>query len=106
MVRLLHKEESEVDFSDCSEHSDNLDYYHNKGQSDAADGDYDPPHGGLDDLVTWSDHGMSKNACENHAYDLGYFHTRGQIDQVANEYDPPSSTYLHKSAYFGLGAVG
>lgn len=73
-------------------------YYHNKGQQDAVDRDYDPPHGQIDDLLTWSDSGMEKMRIENQAYDRGYFHTRGQIDKTDSDYDPPSNQVC-KEAY-------
>jgi len=65
-------------------------YYHNKGQSDAADGDYDPPHGLAESLLTWGSDAMHDQIEENEAYDIGYYHTRGQLDQTSDDYDPPS----------------
>lgn len=70
----------------------NLGYYHDKGATDARDGDYSPPHGVMDSLLTWSGDGMSRDIEENKAYDQGYFHTRGQIDQGNNDYDAPSNS--------------
>lgn len=70
----------------------NKEYYHNKGQEDGHDRDYDRPHGIADDLTTWSDSGMEKNREENRAYDDGYFHSRGQDDANAGRYRPPSDS--------------
>jgi len=65
-------------------------YYHNKGQQDAVENDYDPPHGIADSLLTWSEEGMEDHITENRAYDLGFFHTRGQLDFAEDDYSPPS----------------
>jgi|GEM_PF-1427108 hypothetical protein len=78
--------------------SDNLEYYHNKGEQDANDRNYDPPHGVLDSLTTWSDSGTERMIEENTAYDQGYFHTRGQIDYGDNDYSPPHDSDA-KEAY-------
>lgn len=67
-------------------------YYHNKGEIDAANNNYSPPHGLMDEMLTWSHAGTTCNIEENKAYDQGYFHTRGQIDQGGNDYSPPSDS--------------
>ncbi len=54
------------------------DYYHNKGQQDYSEGRYEPPHGLLDDLLTWGSSGMQSNLEENRAYDDGYSNARDQ----------------------------
>lgn len=73
-------------------------HYHDKGQRDAADRDYEPPHGVVDDLTTWSESGMRRNSEENRAYDQGYFNSRGQSDGAKNSYNPPSDSEA-KEAY-------
>jgi hypothetical protein len=79
--------------------SDNEEYYHDKGQSDGYERVYDPPHGVMDDLTTWSDAGMDRNRRENHAYNLGYYHGRGQHDYNNDAgYDPPSGSE-YRDAY-------
>lgn len=47
-------------------------YWNNKGQEDGSRGVYDPPHGLLDDLMTWTSDGMENNAKDNSEYDAGY----------------------------------
>lgn len=79
--------------------SDSEEYYHNKGQKDGYEGDYDPPHGVIDELSTWSRAGIDKNIRENLAYDLGYYHGRGQHDYNKDcGYDPPSEP-AYREAY-------
>lgn len=85
--------------------SDYLEYYHNKGEQDAEDEDYDPPHGILDDLMTWSESGMETMREENEAYDRGYFHTRGQIDYADNDYNPPSDANAREAYDAGWEAA-
>jgi hypothetical protein len=75
--------------------SNNLEYYHNKGQEDAQSRDYEPPHGFFDELTTLNSERLIE---ENEAYDQGYFHTLGQIDQGDDDYDPPSDLNA-KEAY-------
>ena len=70
--------------------SDSEKYYHNKGQEDARKGRYEEPHGIMDDLTTWSDHGMKKGIADNKAYREGYQNTKGQADGARNSYNPPS----------------
>lgn len=59
----------------------NKDYYHDKGEQDRAkgSGNYNPPHGIIDDLTTWTDSGMEKNREENEAYKSGWKNTNNQI---------------------------
>lgn len=74
-------------------------HYHNKGQRDGNNGDYDPPHGVLADLVTWSSSAMDRNTRENHAYNLGYYHGKGQRDAARRAgYAPPSKSE-YRAAY-------
>lgn len=54
------------------------DYYHNKGQEDASQGKYKPPHGLLEDLLDWTARGMKKIAEENSAYNEGWRHAKDQ----------------------------
>jgi hypothetical protein len=65
-------------------------YYHNKGQEDGVNDDYDPPYDGVLSVVTMDDDQLAKR----HAYLLGYYHVRGEIDGAANEYNAPSDDYL------------
>lgn len=51
---------------------DRLTDLHNQGQEDAQDRNYDPPHGIVEDLITWDDRGMEKIREENEAYRSGY----------------------------------
>ena len=55
--------------------------YHNKGQEDESKDKYEPPHGILEDLATWSDHGMDKIAEDNGKYNEGWRHSRDQRDK-------------------------
>lgn len=60
--------------------SNNKEYYHNKGEQDKAEGKgYNPPHGIIDDLTTWSKSGCDKNIEENSAYKSGYTNTENQL---------------------------
>ena len=72
--------------------SNNKEHYHNKGQEDAHNRDYDRPHGLGSEITTWSSSGMEKNSEENRAYDDGYFHSRGQDDANEGKYNPPSDS--------------
>jgi len=74
----------------------NKDYYHDEGEKDASEGEYNPPHGLLDDLTTWSDSGMKQMNEENEAYNKDYSHTKGQIDGSKNNYD---SSYSDNDSY-------
>ena len=57
-------------------------YWHNKGQEDrAADRGYKPPHGIVEDLVTWTDAGMRRNTVDNTQYRTGWRHTDGQKEE-------------------------
>jgi hypothetical protein len=56
----------------------NKEHYHNKGQSDASDNKYEPPHGIIDDLTTWSDWRTKKHREENESYNEGWSHTDDQ----------------------------
>jgi len=53
-------------------------YYHNKGQEDYAAGKYEPPHGLLEDILTWSESGTREISEDNGAYDEGYGHAQSQ----------------------------
>lgn len=56
----------------------NKEHYHNKGQEDASRGKYEPPHGLLEDLMTWSPSGCRRIAEDNGAYKEGYRHGKSQ----------------------------
>jgi hypothetical protein len=51
---------------------DNKQHYHDKGEADAQNRDYNPPHGLFDSLTTWSERGSERNSEENDAYNKGY----------------------------------
>src|SRR5437868_5044187 len=51
---------------------------------------YDPPHGILDDLLTWSSEGMERNRRENEAYDNAWHARRGVEDYKDHRYSPPN----------------
>jgi hypothetical protein len=55
-----------------SKDDDRLTEIHNQGQEDAGKNDYDPPHGIVEDLITWSSSGMDKICEENTAYKAGW----------------------------------
>jgi hypothetical protein len=57
---------------------DRTQYYHNKGQQDAAAGTYQEPHGLSDTLTTWGNRSMETNVEENQAYKDGWLHTYNQ----------------------------
>lgn len=60
----------------------NKEQYHNKGEQDRSEGKgYNPPHGILGELVTWSDSDMEKYREENAAYREGWQNTDKQIKQ-------------------------
>ena len=54
-------------------------YYHDKGQEDRSNDRYEPPHGLLDSVLTWSSDKMDQHQEENEAYDDGYSHTDSQL---------------------------
>lgn len=59
--------------------SDNKEYYHNKGEQDAAgDKGYNPPHGIFDSLTTWSSREMERHIEENQAYEMGWDNAKEQ----------------------------
>lgn len=69
-----------------------IEYYHNKGQEDGANGNYDPPYNGLFlDALTMDDEKLAKQL----AYFLGYYHGKGEVDGTANQYDPPPGHMDH-----------
>ena len=53
--------------------------YHNKGQEDRSEGNYEPPHGVLKDFFTWSPQGCKTIAEENGSYNAGWGHTEKQV---------------------------
>ncbi len=55
-------------------------YYHDEGEKDASNDEYNPPHG---ILTLWT----SEKVAENEAYDKGYSHAKGQIDGSKNDYN-------------------
>lgn len=72
--------------------SSSKEHYHNKGEKDAADGNYEEPHGVLDSIFRIDDDTIA----ENKAYREGHANTRGQRDGHNNEYDPPSDPDARK----------
>ncbi len=72
--------------------------YHNKGESDASDGNYDPPKPILDA------YGLSD---ERREYDAGYYHTRGQRDAAEGKNDKPHGDFeiLADSLFLGDAAA-
>ncbi|WP_374565576.1 hypothetical protein [Nitrosomonas sp.] len=52
--------------------------FHNQGQTDFAQGDYDPPHGIVDDLTTWSSTAVQRLCEENKQYHDGWNHAKAQ----------------------------
>ena len=75
--------------------NNDLEYYHNKGQEDASDENYNPPHGLVDEISTWSGSGIEKMVEETEAYDRGYYGTKAQIDKSSGSgYNPPPSEYF------------
>lgn len=53
--------------------------HHNDGQRDRAeDNGYNPPHGTIDQLTTWSSEGSKKLVEDNEAYKEGWRHTDSQ----------------------------
>lgn len=58
--------------------SDRITDAHNQGQEDGQSGEYEPPHGVVEDLFTWSESGMKEIKEENIAYDKGWHHSRGE----------------------------
>lgn len=71
-------------------------HYHEKGQEDAKEGDYNEPHGAVESLFTWGSSKMEKDRKENEAYKEGYYNTKAQKDGAENSYDPPSDPDLKK----------
>lgn len=59
--------------------TDNKDYYHKRGEKDASEGKYNPPHGFIDEATTIHKSGIEKNLMENKAYRDGYENTKSQI---------------------------
>ncbi len=56
----------------------NKQYYHDKGEQDAAeDKGYNPPHGVIDSLISWGNE-EKRNIEENNAYDKGYDNAKSQ----------------------------
>ena len=82
--------------------SDSLEYYHNKGEQDAEDENYDPPHALIDEFT---DPRTEKLVEENEAYDQGYYHARGQIDYGNGDYDPPSGDSAREAYDEGWNAA-
>jgi hypothetical protein len=59
---------------------DSNQYYHDKGEQDRSNGDYDPPHGVIDHFTTWSTSGNERLADENKSYNDGWHNTDDQIN--------------------------
>ena len=51
------------------------DYYYKKGSKDRS---YNPPHGIMSELCTWSRRGMDGNSKDNKAYSDGWRNTSKQ----------------------------
>ena len=59
--------------------SDNKEYYHDKAEKDVAEEKgYNPPHGIVDSLTTWSRSEMERHGEENEAYDKGWDNAQKQ----------------------------
>jgi hypothetical protein len=59
--------------------ADRKNYWHNEGQAARGEGrPYKAPHGIVEDLTTWTESGMRRNAEENAQYRQGWKHTDGQ----------------------------
>jgi len=54
--------------------------YHNKGQEDASKDKYEPPHGIIKDITTWTRDGMKEMNEENASYKEGWHNTNDQKD--------------------------
>lgn len=60
---------------------DTLDRYHEKGQKDAVDRDYEPPHSGVADKLSGffsSTDSNRRDVEDKQAYDAGYKNTQKQ----------------------------
>ena len=54
-------------------------YYHNKGETDASEGKYNPPHYRVEDLIRDIVAGQPKKDAEDiKSYDQGHHHTKSQ----------------------------
>lgn len=53
--------------------------YHDKGEQDRSNGKYNPPHGVVDTLTTWTKSGNEKNTQDNKEYEGGWRNTDNQI---------------------------
>ncbi len=53
--------------------------HHDKGEQDRSEGRYDPPHGVVDTLTTWTKSGNEKNIQDNKDYHAGHHNTDNQI---------------------------
>jgi hypothetical protein len=63
-----------------TDRSEELERHHNQGQTDAANGTYNPPHSiNPGDRLIWSDETIEKMEEDNEAYDSGYQHGRSQL---------------------------
>lgn len=69
--------------------SDDRNYYHNQGEKDGAEGNYNPPNGIFSSF-------SRTQIEENEAYDKGYSHGKGQVDGSRNDYD---SSYRGSNSY-------
>ena len=52
--------------------------FHDQGQTDFSQGVYDPPHGIVDDLTTWTSAEVHRHCEENKQYRDGWNHARSQ----------------------------
>jgi len=53
--------------------------HHDKGQSDASEGKYDPPHGIIKDVTTWTPGETRRITEENRDYNKGHEHGKKQM---------------------------
>jgi hypothetical protein len=68
---------------------DDNEYWHNRGQTDASQGDYSPPWSGINPKVSYEN---------EQAYKDGYYHSKGQSDRARGVYDNPYTVPFSASA--------
>jgi hypothetical protein len=64
---------------------------------------YDPPHGLLDDLFTWSTPAMERNDAENEAYDTEWHRQRGADDYASGRYREPNGVLEDLTTWSSAG---
>ena len=60
-----------------------------KGKQDALSESYNPPHGLVDELVTWGTESTRGNVEENMEYNRGYYLQLGKLHGAKKHYSPP-----------------